>query len=111
MSELTQEQCEFLAAEVMGWELNTPKRNYLRQTDKSHVMWEVDWRPNQNIEQAFMLLDKFNGIVEITGRAKKKGRQRWDVVLDKMFEPEYFCDSLPFAICLAVLQARGWEDE
>ncbi len=122
MTNLTDEQREFLATEVIGWELiedfTGGGNEYfygIPTPDDSHFqVWKQHWKPDQNIEQAFMLLDKFGD---------------WDLgVWDREIGTEIYCrvfinwksqdsdgeaisEEPSEAICNAVLQAEGWEDE
>ena len=106
---------EHLAVEVMGWvrgKLTAPHSGTYYCDSKNEKIW-IDWDPIENIEQAFMLLDKFeqwgiscnlidNGYFVSIIEWPKEGRdQEWEAE-DK---------SLPIAICLAVGKATGWKDE
>ena len=64
MTDLTQEEIQFLAAEVMGWEkVSSIKfKGYglgvvYKRTGKPPIK---NWQPHKNLNQAFMLLDNFD---------------------------------------------------
>ena len=67
-----------LATEVMGWEISIDSLFWLH--NELAVVSVFDWRPDENIEQAFMLLDKF---------------KEW-----KFYKHPSFCDSDMFYGCI-----------
>ena len=100
---------EHLAVKVMGWENTAGDIYWSGGVAKSYIS---SWRPDKDIEQAFMLLDKFeqwgiscnlidNGYFVSIIEWPKEGRdQEWEAE-DK---------SLPMAISLAVAKATGRDD-
>ncbi len=102
---------EHLAVEVMGWRTelskltNKPCRTKIYITDETDPYdgWveAATWNPPENIEQAFMCLDKFND-VNIC-----KWKDTWFVQLSTAKTSD---KSLANAISLACAEATGWKE-
>lgn len=103
--ELTPKEREKLAVDVMGWKYLNYEGTfpYYKLDDKKEgpILYVNAWKPDQNIEQAFGLLDKFPGDKKLTLRADglnfchfPNGKIRVG-------------DTLEIAICRAVLAAMG----
>ena len=106
---------EHLALKVMGWR-EDPAQNesgYYQGYYKSDVIYgspEIaaeDWKPTENLTQAFMCLEKFD-VVDITKSGDTNGR--WCVTLNFNNRSDGFDESLPKAISLACAKATGWKE-
>lgn len=108
---------EFLAVNVMGWKYelskitNKPCKTgiYMAGEDLDSCdswMESCHWNPSSDIEQAHMLLDKFEGMVQI-GRGDKP--DWWNVSLNGM--NPFVDDVLTFAITEAVLIESGYYND
>jgi len=114
---------EYLAVNVMGWKKSLTKRYtnaesrfgsvidcYISDLGEVKVIFN-DWNPRNNIEQAMMLLEKFDDIHLIKDSELGVG-YIWGVELTGhtcfIFN---FNKSLPDAIVDAVLSAKGYKDE
>ena len=134
-----------LATEVMGWKLISkefihtgrpsnywfspvPEEDSEDYPDGLNEMSESQWRPDENIEQAMMLLDN------LPDKTEWNIDKSWNMLdgywpycvtvydlrndVDNYFEEfnealtfEEFNEALTVAICLAVAKATGFEDE
>ncbi len=91
-----QKQIEFLAIEVMGLTCvnNSVTSNEDTFCGDGHMIKRRDFDPFTNIEQAFMLLHKLD-------------QHEYAIVRDCGYRQNKPAE----AICNAILQAKGWEDE
>ena len=113
MIELTQKQREYLAVEVIGFEIdgddyvlvdyiNGPGTSFMR----SELRDKIDtWMPDQNLNQSVMLLGKFESW-DIEYRLHFDGKNHVSIIDKKVCVADEY---LPLAICLAVLKASGYE--
>ena len=102
---------EFLATEVMGWHKEGQTKDYQWvDSEGSDEEWAAFWNPSENISQAMMCLERFEGW-ELT----KDSVDGYLCVVWTTKHHGVWCDnaggpSLPMAISLACARAKGWKD-
>ena len=112
---------EHLAINVMGWEkYPDPKYpdnpNSYRDSDNNFSTLDFVWNPTENIEQAFMCLDKMPDINKGWSLNKNDSSQKhqcrifeWKQATTKKFIGEGAAKEKSKAISLACAKATGWE--
>ncbi len=108
------EENEWLAIEVMGWRRGTKQDavcdatpQYVDPQGDKIYLYVLGWNPRENIEQAFMLLDKFDD-VEIYREEDIDGWVAWFANINHS-GTFHSNESPSVAIVNAVLSASGYQ--
>lgn len=105
---------EFLAVEVMGWQVFKEWGNGVPIEGVAYNATEMeaivfDWNPFENISQSMMLLEKF----EVYTKIENNGINDWYCWIQNLHDDSGFAGlgwgkAPAEAICEAVLQASGY---